>query len=255
MSVSVVDMSLDDLEASFERGREESARWAAEHQALVPSLHFVLRHSGREGDGWRVVFESRDFAEAEDFYYRMLRKSPDPNKRVACTIMTSGGLGYFHRVHSDGISPAKVKLGIEGTVNAALAREEREAMAAKKAARRAAPKVRRRRAAPVWDVPEGVISYEEFRRRHPAEHHADHDSYYTHPMVPKEAFASANGATERAYSIFLAQTRIEPTAAPQRIAVESATPLRIAPIIEEIAAEYEAAAVAQEAHVARARVA
>jgi hypothetical protein len=220
----VIDESDDDYAARRVLEGEASAQWAAEHKALTLSLWFVLRHSGREGAKWRVIFESRDEKEASDFFYGKLPR--DPNKARCATVLTHGGTNLWtHHVTKDGLGPRHEGLGLDGTIKAAREREAREARRAKRGRKRiSTPR------GPEEAVPAGLLAYTAFRRQHPATRvEAEH---YTHPLVPGEAFPSAKGATTRAYSFYLAQVRVE-TAAPR------APALRIV-LVEEDGEELEA---------------
>lgn len=199
-------------------------------------LWYVLRHSGRIGDPWRVIFESRDEKQAEEFFWRKVPR--DPNKAVCCTILTRGGTLWSNWVRLNGHLPNKAGLGLKGTVKATREREEREA----RKARRGQP--RRRVVIPPEPVPAGLLAYEEFRRQHPAVR-VEVD-FYTHPMVVGEAFPNAKGATKRAYGFYLAQVRVE--------AVPVLQTIRIAPVEPEEAALDEAAAAEAEATAPRLRV-
>lgn len=223
----------DDYEARRALDHERISRWVAEHRALMPSLWFVLRHSGRDGDVWRVIYESRSEKEATDFYYRKLPRNP--NGAVCCTVLTHGGTNLWtHHVTKDGLGPRHEGIGLDGTTKAAHAREEREARRARRGQKR------QRIAEPPRVVPNGVLTYEVFRQQHPAVRvEAD---YYTHPMLPGEAMPKARHATRRAYEVYLVQVRVE--APPQRVPPVG---LRIAPVtvVESETAEDEAAAVAE----------
>ena len=180
-------------------------RWRDAYERLLPELWMVLRHNGRTGQPWRVVFQSRSKAEAEEFYRRKVfpkRKNPHAFT-YAATELYQGGLTWDCKRSKSGDAPfdGKTPFAIEGELKAAHAREEREARRAKRG--------RKRIAAPPQEtneVPAGVIAYEAFRRTHPATR--VEKGYYTHPLVPGEAFTTAKAATKHAHAVHLATLRV-----------------------------------------------
>lgn len=223
----------------------------------MPELYFVMRHSGRDGEPWRVIFESRSRAEAEAVYHRKIPRKW--NKAVACTTLCHGGLLWDHQVQSDGLAPRKIAIGVEGAVKAAHAREEREARAAARATRKAAIRI-----AEPAELPS--LAYATFRRSHPATRHfqrytseqrathaASHrtgrrqreavgEFFYTHEMAPGQAFTTAKAATKHAFAIFVASARIAIEPAPiERLRIALAPDLKPEVAIEQ-GAEDEALA-------------
>jgi hypothetical protein len=254
----------DDWNARRERVREECRRWAEDHQRLVPELWFVLRHSGRDDAPWRVIYETRDEAEARKVFSRKAYGGYG----LARTVLCLGGTSWSHQINAVGLGAQKPGLGVEGIVEAARTREAREARADRAATRRSRVRV----PAVEAPLPPGVMSYEDFRRAHPARRcfqgytveqrverwstplksasfrNATGEVFYTHPDLPGQGFTSAQGATKMAYGVYLATKEQE--AARVRIAVPEEPRVRIAPVDED-----EHDGVAEETAPARRRVA
>lgn len=193
----------------------EASRRAREYIELRSSLYFVLRHSGRSGTRWRVVFQSRDRAEAERVYLRKAYPRRSAPITYAATRLLQGGTSEWRDTVlarcGDPPLDGSVPIHVDGEEKAAREREERERRAETRATRRG----RRRIEAPSEPVPAGVMSYEDFGKAHPAERRVENgEVFFVHHLSPGEGFTSARGALGRAYGIFVAQLRVEPPAAP-----------------------------------------
>ena len=111
---SVADLVLDD-------GAPASPEAVARTEQIAASW-FVLRHSGREGEPWRVAYESGSETEARAEFRRILPRTPIS---YACTVLVYGSpFGPWDSVDRDGIAPEA--WGIPTWQSARRAREARE---------------------------------------------------------------------------------------------------------------------------------
>lgn len=215
-------------------------RWVAEHQRLMPDLYFVLRHSGRDGDPWRVLYETRAEAEARKVFSR--KAYGGSGYGLARTVLCHGGTDTWeNQIDAHGLGARNPGLGTKGTIEAARAREKREAKAAARATRQR-PRVR----IETDEERAERAAYLAFRKAHPATRREENgDVDYIHDLLPGQAFPTAKGATTLAYAVYVT--------AHQRVAEPKPQRVRIAVVVEE-SAEQEAVA-AEEQTATRRRAA
>lgn len=234
-------LSPDDLAARRAKNAEDDRLWLDAYRLLRPTLWFVLRHSGRSGERWRVVFQSRSKAEAETFYTRKAYPRHRSDITYAATELYEGGLTWDCKRVQCGGAPldGSVPIHIDDELKTARARDEREERVAKRLAKRTptAP-------TPPTDAEQAeAVDYAAFRKAYPATrcferytheqratHAASHrlgrrqqeavgEFYYTHEMLPGQAFPSAKGATTMAFAVYQARPKARIQVTPTRIAV------------------------------------
>lgn len=134
---------------------------------MNPTLYQVWRHNGRSGAPWRIVFEDRAENLARDLYHRLL---PRTAISYAATKLVrrdeeSGAIPDYNDVLlSDGFAPHGTSLipDASSKLAAAVARENREAAAARRAALRVESTAARVRVAEPAQIADDLAEQEFF---------------------------------------------------------------------------------------------
>lgn len=169
-----------------------------------PPIYYVLRHRGqRLGERIRVVFEGTR-EEAQRYFDRVT--NPASRKPGALHYAWTGLCTDPYQwdrtlVGSDNGWPHGAEFGtVEWDGKVTAARKEREVRRDAHAARRS-----RRRVVVEPEAPAGAMTLKAFTAVYPAVREGV--AYFTHGMLPGQAFPSAKGAVETAYGVYLAQPR------------------------------------------------